>query len=276
MVFHFTKMHGLGNDFVMFNAIDQRVELTPELCRYIANRHTGIGCDQILVVESPRDLTTDFYYRIFNADGSEVEMCGNGARCFAHFVHQQGLTDKREIDVGTCNGNLRLFIQENGLVRVNMGTPRREPEQIPFIADQRADSYPLTLEGETLTIGAVSMGNPHAVLIVENIASAPVSSVGARLEQHNRFPQKTNVGFMEICSRSQVNLRVFERGTGETMACGSGACAAVVVGQIQGLLDERVEVTLTGGNLVIEWAGDDAPVWMSGPTATVYQGTIEL
>ncbi|MES9900387.1 MAG: diaminopimelate epimerase [Sedimenticola sp.] len=276
MELHFTKMHGLGNDFVMFNAIDQAVKLTPEQCRFIAHRHTGIGCDQILVIEPPRDNNTDFYYRIFNSDGSEVEQCGNGARCFAHFVQQQGLTDKTEIDVGTCNGNLRLFIEKSGLVRVNMGAPRLEPEQIPFIADRRADSYPFTIEEETLTIGAVSMGNPHAILIVENVASAPVSSLGALLEKHSRFPQKANVGFMEICSRSQINLRVFERGTGETMACGSGACAAVVSGRTQGLLDERVEVSLTGGKLVIEWAGDDMPVWMSGPTATVYQGTIEL
>lgn len=276
MRLQFTKMHGLGNDFVIFNAVDQRLELTPGQCRFIADRHLGIGCDQILVVEPPRDPATDFYYRIFNADGSEVGQCGNGARCFAHFVRQQGLSGKAEIDVGTCNGNLKLLVEEGGLVRVNMGAPRLQPEQIPFIADQQATSYPIDVAGETITIGAVSMGNPHAVLRVEEVAQAPVLSLGPLLERHHRFPQRTNVGFMEIRSRRQIRLRVFERGTGETMACGSGACAAVVAGRIQGLLDERVEVILTGGQLNIEWAGDDAPVWMSGPAATVYQGTIEL
>ncbi|MES9904893.1 MAG: diaminopimelate epimerase [Sedimenticola sp.] len=276
MALQFTKMHGLGNDMVIFNAVDQTVELTPEQCRFIADRHLGVGCDQILVVEPPRSPGTDFFYRIFNGDGGEVEQCGNGARCFAHFVRQQGLTDKTEIDVGTCNGSLRLFVEESGLVRVNMGAPRLEPEQIPFIADCRAGNYPLDLDGDVLTIGAVSMGNPHAVITVDSVASAPVLSVGPLLEKHPRFPQRANIGFMEICSRNQIKLRVFERGTGETFACGSGACAAVVAGRTQGVLDERVAVTLAGGELVIEWVGENSPVWMSGPAVTVYQGTIEL
>ena len=276
MMVEFTKMHGLGNDFVVFNAIDQEIRLTDERCRFIADRHFGVGCDQILLVEAPRTASTDFHYRIFNADGSEVEQCGNGARCFANFVRDQGLTDKKVIEVGTSSGDIQLRVQENGTVRVNMGCPSLEPGKIPFDAETKAITYPIEAEGERLTVAAVSMGNPHAVLQVENVDTAPVERLGPLLERHPRFPQRVNVGFMEICSREQIRLRVFERGTGETLACGTGACAAVVAGRLQGLLGQRVEVTLPGGNLVVEWEGNSEPVWMSGPTARVFEGRIEL
>lgn len=276
MMAKFTKMHGLGNDFVVFNAIDQEIQLTDEQFRFIADRHFGIGCDQILLVEAPRTASTDFHYRIFNADGSEVEQCGNGARCFANFVRDQGLTDKKIINVGTHSGEIQLRVQEKGMVRVNMGSPSLEPGQIPFDAETKATSYPIEVEGETLTIAAVSMGNPHAVLQVENVDTAPVERLGPLLESHPRFPRRVNVGFMEIRSREKIRLRVFERGAGETLACGSGACAAIVAGRLQDLLGPRVEVTLPGGNLVVEWEGNSEPVWMSGPTARVFEGTIEL
>ncbi len=276
MMAKFTKMHGLGNDFVMINAIDQAIQLTDEQCRFIADRHFGIGCDQILLVEAPRTASTDFHYRIFNADGSEVEQCGNGARCFANFVRDRGLTDKKIINVGTRSGEIQLRVQKKGMVRVNMGSPSLEPGQIPFDAETKAITYPIKVAGERLTIAAVSMGNPHAVLQVENVDTAPVEQLGPLLERHPRFPRRVNVGFMEICSREQIRLRVFERGTGETLACGTGACAAVVAGQLQSLLGPRVEVSLPGGNLVVEWGGNSEPVWMSGPTARVFEGTIEL
>ncbi len=276
MILDFTKMHGLGNDFVVINAIEQPVELSAEQCRFIADRHFGVGCDQILMVEPPRDQETDFYYRIYNADGSEVEQCGNGARCFARFVRDQGITIKDEIDVGTHSGKIRLYLEDDGQVRVNMGRPELEPALIPFLSEQQATNYPIQAGDETISIGAVSMGNPHAVMRVERIDEAPVDRLGPLLEKHARFPQRVNVGFMEIRSREQIRLRVFERGSGETLACGTGACAAVVVGKIQGLLDEQVQVILPGGDLVIKWAGKNEPVWMSGPAARVYEGRIKL
>ena len=276
MVLDFTKMHGLGNDFVVFNAIDQDVRLSAAQCRFIADRHFGIGCDQILLIEAPREPETDFYYRIFNSDGSEVEQCGNGARCFARFVRNKGLTDKDIIKVGTHSGQIRLYLEGDDLVRVNMGRPELNPARIPFTAAQQAASYPIEVAGEQLTIGAVSMGNPHAVLQVEDVATAPVQRLGPALEHHPRFPQRVNAGFMQICSREHIRLRVFERGAGETLACGTGACAAVVAGQIQDLLNEKVEVSLPGGDLMIEWKGGNQPVWMSGPAASVYEGRIQL
>jgi len=276
MRLEFTKMHGLGNDFVVFNAITQQVDLTPEQLRFITDRRFGIGCDQILLVEAAQDSSCDFHYRIFNQDGGEVEQCGNGARCFARFVRDQGLTDKDTIDVSTYSGRIRLFIEGNGDVRVNMGRPETSPEKIPFKAERQAPTYPLEVAGETLQIGAVSMGNPHAVVRVADVAEAPVARLGPLLEAHPRFPNRVNVGFMEVCSPQHIRLRVFERGTGETLACGTGACAAVVTGRIQGLLDSRVRVTLSGGDLVIEWGGKEQPVWMSGPATSVYQGSIEL
>ncbi|MET0013731.1 MAG: diaminopimelate epimerase [Sedimenticola sp.] len=276
MRLQFTKMHGLGNDFVVIDAIGQDVRLTPGQCRFLGDRRFGVGCDQILLVERPSNAETDFYYRIFNSDGSEVEQCGNGARCFARFVRDKGLTHKDEIDVGTHSGNIRLYIEDDGNIRVNMGAPVLLPDQIPFMADEIATSYPIEANGEQLVIAAVSMGNPHAVLQVESVESAPVERLGPLMESHPRFPQRVNVGFMEVRSRDTIGLRVFERGAGETLACGTGACAAVVAGQIQGLLDEQVRVALPGGELVIKWQGGDRPVWMSGPAVSVYEGTIEL
>lgn len=276
MKLQFTKMHGLGNDFVVFNAIDQQVRLSAEQCRYIANRQFGIGCDQILLIEPPGEPGTDFHYRIFNADGSEVEQCGNGARCFARFVRDQGLTDKQTIDVGTSAGRIRLYLEPDEEVRVNMGVPVLEPDLIPFEASRRRTLYPIEVDGNTIHIGAVSMGNPHAVMIVPSVDSAPVATLGPLIERHGRFPQRVNVGFMEICSASRIRLRVFERGTGETLACGSGACAAVVAGRIQGLLEPRVQVGLPGGDLMVKWQGEDEPVWMKGPAVSVYEGKIEI
>jgi len=276
MKLRFTKMQGLGNDFVVFDAISQQVALDSEQIRFIADRHFGIGCDQVLLVEPARSSDTDFHYRIFNADGGEVEQCGNGARCFARFVLDRGLTDKRIIDVGTAKGDIRLFVEDDGRVRVNMGVPRFVPGDIPFVAETEADSYPIEVDGRTLEIGAVSMGNPHAVLLVDDVTTAEVQSLGPLLERHPRFPNRVNVGFMQIRSRDHIAVRVFERGSGETLACGTGACAAVAVGRRHGLLDEQVTVSLTGGELVISWQGKDNPVWMSGPAERVFDGIIEL
>ncbi len=275
MELEFTKMHGLGNDFVVINAIDQTLELSSEQCRHIADRNFGVGCDQILLVEPAREVGMDFYYRIFNADGSEVEQCGNGARCFAQYVRSHGLTDKEVIDVGTLGGNIQLHVRGD-LVRVDMGTPVLEPADIPFQAEHQAASYPLEVDGREYQIGAVSMGNPHAVLQVDSVDTAPVATLGPLIEKHPRFPRRVNVGFMQLCSPEHIRLRVFERGTGETLACGSGACGAVVVGQIQGLLGQLVRVSLPGGDLMIEWDGGSGSVWMSGPATTVYEGKISL
>ena len=276
MILKFTKMHGLGNDFVVFNAVAQPLHLSAEQCRYIADRHFGVGCDQILLVESPRDPSCDFHYRIFNADGSEVEQCGNGARCFARFVREHGLSDRPRIDVGTTAGRISLYLEENGQVRVNMGVPQLEPPLIPFQAEARADSYAIQVGRHALSIGAVSMGNPHAVLRVPEVDDAAVAELGPLLENHPRFPRRVNAGFMQILSPTHIRLRVYERGSGETLACGSGACAAVVAGQIQGLLAQQVRVSLAGGDLVIEWRGEGQAVWMSGPAVSVFEGSIEL
>ena len=276
MTLHFSKMHGLGNDFVVFDAVNQQVMLDPAQVRAIADRRFGVGCDQVLLVERPRDPSTEFHYRIFNADGGEVEQCGNGARCFARYVHDKGLTTSREIAVGTAAGPIRLYLEDDGQVRVNMGEPRLEPAAIPFIAEHRADSYPLDVDGETLEIGAVSMGNPHAVLLVDDVAGAPVESLGPKIESHPRFPQRVNAGFMALRASDAIDLRVYERGAGETLACGTGACAAVVSGRVRGLLDERVAVHLPGGTLVISWRGIGTPVWMTGPAVEVFNGTLDL
>jgi diaminopimelate epimerase len=275
MKLHFTKMHGLGNDFVVLDGTRGTLDLSPTLVRELADRRFGIGCDQLLVVEPPRDPGTDFHYRIFNADGSEVEQCGNGARCFARFVREQGLTDKDEIPVGTAGGPIHLFIEPDGQVRVNMGAPILEPPRIPFLVPTQALDYPLEVAGETLTIGAVSMGNPHAVLRVADVESAPVALLGPQIEHHPRFPARVNVGFMQVIDSDHIRLRVHERGSGETLACGTGACAAVVAGRLWGILGERVRVSLPGGDLVIQWLGGSKPVWMTGPATTVYQGEIE-
>lgn len=269
-------MHGLGNDFVVFDAIRQRVDLTAAVCRRIADRRFGVGCDQVLLVEPSRSADTDFHYRIFNADGSEVEQCGNGARCFARFVQEQGLTAKSEIPVGTAAGAIRLFVEPDGQVRVDMGIPIFDPARIPFSAEAEADDYALDVDGQRLRVGAVSMGNPHAVVLVDDVDEAPVEILGPRIEHHPRFPNRVNAGFMQILDRGHVRLRVFERGSGETLACGSGACAAVAVGRRRGLLDGQVRVSLVGGDLLVEWEVESGPAWMTGPAATVYQGEIEL
>lgn len=283
MMLSFTKMHGLGNDFIVFNAIDQSVELTRDQYRQLADRRLGIGCDQILLVESARDQDTDFYYRIFNADGSEVEQCGNGARCFARFVRDQGLTAKTEIHVGTASGAICLQVEADDQIKVNMGAPRFAPADLPFQAEQQATAYQLEIAGtpnQLVEISALSMGNPHAVLLVDDVSEAPVETLGPAIQQHSRFPKGVNVGFMQILNRQQIRLRVFERGTGETLACGTGACAAVVAGQIRGLLDEMVQVQLPGGELMISWQAQatqsEQPVWMTGPATRVFDGEIDL
>ncbi|MGB5732878.1 MAG: diaminopimelate epimerase [Thiohalocapsa sp.] len=276
MRLRFTKMHGLGNDFVVIDAINQSVDMTPALSRRLADRRFGIGCDQILLVESPRLPNTDFHYRIFNADGSEVEQCGNGARCFARFVREQGLSDRDEIPVGTAAGPIRLCIQADGQVSVDMGKPRLEPAEIPFLAEERALTYALSVDGETVSIGALSMGNPHAVLRVDDIDQAPVARLGARIEHDRRFPNRVNVGFMQVVDSGHIRLRVWERGAGETLACGTGACAAAVIGRLQCGLDQRLQVALPGGELVIHWPGAGANVTMTGPATRVFDGAIEL
>ncbi len=272
----FVKMHGLGNDFVVIDAVRQTVALTPEQVRKIADRHFGVGCDQLLLVEPPANKEADFCYRIFNADGSEVAQCGNGARCFARFVHEQGLSDKQEVRVDTQNGSLTLRRTEDGNITVEMGVPRHDPTQIPMQADHEAGSYVVDVEGKSWAFGAVSMGNPHAVLVVDNVDDAPVSSLGPVLENHALFPERVNVGFMQVLGPHHIRLRVYERGSGETLACGSGACGAVVVGIGQGLLESPVQVDLPGGSLSISWLGRGKAVFMSGPAVTVFVGMIEV
>jgi diaminopimelate epimerase len=276
MELKFTKMHGLGNDFVVIDAINQRVDLDTSQIREIADRRHGVGCDQLLLVEKPDQSDSEFRYRIFNADGGEVEQCGNGARCFARFVRAKGLTDATRIPVDTSAGRIELMVRDDDTVTVDMGAPHLNPVDIPFDATIQAPRYAISVNGETIEIGAVSMGNPHAVLEVPHIESAPVAKLGPPLEAHPRFPNHVNVGFMEIVDRNRIRLRVFERGAGETLACGSGACAAVVTGRVQGLLDETVTTELRGGDLVVSWRGDDHPVLMTGPATFVFEGTIEL
>lgn len=272
----FTKMQGLGNDFVVFDGVRQRVELCPEAIRAIADRHFGVGCDQILLVETATSLDADFRYRIFNADGTEVAQCGNGARCFAVFVRRAGLTDKDAITVETLAGRLILHHQDNGEVTVNMGIPQLAPAEVPFCRNEEAPEYLLSIGDDTLRIAAVGMGNPHAVLRVSSVADAPVTTLGPRIEIHPDFPQRCNVGFMEVRDRGHIQLRVWERGAGETLACGSNACAAVVAGIRWDELDHAVAVTLPGGTLQIEWAGLGQPVLMTGPAQVVFDGVWPL
>jgi diaminopimelate epimerase len=269
-------MHGLGNDFVVLDGVRQQVSLTPAQLRFLADRNFGIGCDQILLVEKPTQPGVDFRYRIFNADGSEVEQCGNGARCFVRFVHDAGLTDKREIRVETQCGIIAPRLESDGMVTVDMGIPRFLPAEIPFLHDDDVVIYNLDVADETLEISVVSMGNPHAVQVVESVDGAPVGAHGPLIEKHERFPQRVNAGFMQILDRQAIKLRVYERGSGETLACGTGACAAVVTGIRRGLLDSPVKVTTRGGDLAIAWAGNDQPVLMTGPAVTVFSGEIEL
>ena len=275
MDIQFTKMHGLGNDFVVIDAISQPVALTSQQVQFIADRHFGIGCDQLLLVEKPGDPAAEFRYRIFNADGGEVEQCGNGARCFAVFVRDQRLTSSSVIPVETAGGLIELRI-EGDQVTVDMGIPDFEPESLPFIAEKRAESYDLMVNGAEYAIAAVSMGNPHAVLTVDDVDTAPVERLGAAIESHQRFPQRVNVGFMQIVSRNEIRLRVYERGAAETLACGTGACAAVAAGQQQGELDEQVTVRLPGGELMIRWQGEGQSLLMTGPATTVFHGSISI
>ena len=272
----FTKMHGLGNDFVVIDAINQSVDLSPEQVQFIADRHRGVGCDQLLLVESSNTPNVDFKYRIFNSDGGEVEQCGNGARCFARFVVDKGLTAKTEIAVETASGVIHPRLEAGGQVTVDMGVPNFTPESLPFGSDVELDRYSLVLNGEKVDIGAVSMGNPHAVMLVDDVATAPVDSLGPILEAHALFPQRVNVGFMQVVSREQLRLRVFERGVGETQACGTGACAAMAVAHRWGMVDDAVTVDLPGGQLLIQWPGEGASLLMTGPAETVFEGTINL
>ena len=276
MQINFTKMQGIGNDFVVIDAINQKIALTREQIRHISHRHYGVGCDQLLLVESSDLTEAEFCYRIFNADGSEVEQCGNGARCFARFVIDQGLTDSEIIPVETKGGLILLRMEEDGRVTVDMGEPNFEPDSLPFEAKGMPEYHELVVNDEKYAIGVVSMGNPHAVLLVDSVNEAPVQMLGAAIESHHRFPQRVNVGFMEIEDRSNIRLRVYERGAGETMACGTGACAAVAVGIKNRLLDERVQVELRGGDLTIYWPGAGSHLMMTGPAETVYKGQIEL
>lgn len=252
----FTKMHGLGNDFVVLDATRAPMALTPAQLRFLADRHFGVGCDQLLVVEPPRSKDTDFYYRIFNADGGEVEQCGNGARCFVRYVHERGLTAKRAIRVGTLGGVIEPRLEADGQVTVDMGMPVFEPARIPFEAPAEAPLYDLEVNKKTIKINVLSIGNPHAVQLVENVDTAPVASEGPLIESHPRFPRRVNAGYMQVMDRSHIRLRVYERGAGETLACGTGACAAVVAGIRRGLLDARAHVATRGGDLVIVWPGD--------------------
>ena len=280
MKLKFSKMHGAGNDFVVLDGINQKVALTPELARHIADRHFGIGCDQILLVERPQGAEADFRYRIWNADGGEVEQCGNGARCFVRFVRDKGLTAKDEIRVETKSGLITPRLEPDGTVTVNMGAPLFEPTRIPFLSDSAAVVQPLEVAGSTVQITAVSMGNPHAVQRVDQLEAAPVAEQGPLIEHHPRFPQRVNAGYMQVIDRSRIRLRVWERGAGETLSCGTGACAAVVAGIRRGLLDPIVSVDTRGGPLTIRWAGAEnalnCAVWLTGPAATVFEGEIEI
>ena len=269
-------MHGLGNDFVVLDGVRQSISLTPEQLRYLGDRHFGVGCDQILLVEKPGQEGVDFRYRIFNADGGEVEQCGNGARCFVRFVHDQGLTDKREIRVETQRGIIAPRLEGDGNVTVNMGEPRFSPAEIPFLHADDVVIYNLDVADETLEISVVSMGNPHAVQVVDNVDSAPVGEHGPLIESHPSFPKRVNAGFMQIVDQHNIKLRVYERGAGETLACGTGACAAVVAGIRRGLLESPVRVQTRGGELTIAWGGEGRPVQMTGPAVTVFSGEIEL
>lgn len=276
MLLRFTKMHGLGNDFVVLESVTQGLRVDERLVRMLADRHRGVGCDQVLLLEPPGDPEVDFRYRIFNQDGSEVGACGNGARCIAKFIRDKRLCAKRRVLVETLGGRLTLDLGRSNVFEVTMGIPRLEPAEIPFEAPSKSAVYTLDAGGNTWSIGAVSMGNPHAVLLVEDVSDAPTGTLGPLVERHPRFPEGANVGFMQILDRGEINLRVWERGVGETEACGSGACAAVVSGQLRGLLDERVRVNLRGGYLQIEWQGEGHPLLMSGPATTVFEGQIPL
>ncbi|ABE48467.1 diaminopimelate epimerase [Methylobacillus flagellatus KT] len=276
MKLSFTKMQGIGNDFIVVDGYSRPVSLDADTIRRLADRHFGIGFDQLLLVERPTVEGVDFRYRIFNADGGEVEQCGNGARCFVRYVHDKSLTSKREIRVQTARGIILPRLEDNGLVTVNMGEPRFEPAEVPFIADREAMTYLLQVADQALEISVASMGNPHAVTVVEDVDTAPVERLGPLVERHERFPQRVNAGFMQIVDEHHIRLRVFERGSGETLACGTGACAAVASGIRRGLLQSPVRVATRGGELIIAWEGGGQPVWMTGPAETVFEGSIDI
>ena len=281
----FTKMQGAGNDFVVIDGVSQRIEITAQLARRLADRHFAVGCDQVLLVEKPQRADADFRYRIWNADGGEVEQCGNGARCFVRFVHDKGLTKKNEIRVETLSGIIAPRLEADGQVTVDMGKPLFDPERIPFNASglravRGGKRWPLELSGREAAVAVLSMGNPHAVQTVADVDSAPVTTEGPLIERHPRFPRRANAGYMQVLARTRIRLRVWERGAGETLACGTGACAAVVTGIREGLLDESVEVDTSGGRLTIRWPGGEndpnSTVWMTGPAVTVFEGEIEI
>lgn len=276
MLVQFSKMHGLGNDFMVVDNLTQNVFFSKEKIHQLADRNFGIGFDQMLLVEPPYDPDQDFHYRIFNADGSEVAQCGNGARCFARFVKMKGLINRNKISVSTKNGNMVLYLENDGQVTVNMGKPNFEPAQIPLKAKKQENIYLIRAGEHTVMAGAVSMGNPHCIMEVDDIDTAPVGSLGPLLERHERFPEGVNAGFMQVITGRHIKLRVFERGVGETLACGSGACAAVVVGQLQGKLDKDVNVDLPGGSLKIRWPGMDTVIKMTGAAEHVFDGSIEI
>jgi len=276
MRLEFTKMHGLGNDFMVIDLVTQRVRLEPEQIRQLADRHFGIGFDQLLLVEPPDNPEVDFRYRIFNADGSEVSQCGNGARCFARFVRERRLSRKDLLRVQTASGVIELRIDEGDRVTVDMGPPRFAPAAIPFVAEADALTHAVDVAGQLVTLSTVNMGNPHAVLRVDDVDTAPVATLGPALENHARFPDRVNVGFMQVVDTHRIRLRVFERGSGETLACGTGACAAVVAGIRLGMLASPVTVALPGGELDVHWAGAGQSVIMIGPTAKVFDGFVRL
>jgi diaminopimelate epimerase len=271
----FTKMHGVGNDFVVFDAPADESLLQPELLRALADRRTGIGFDQALILEKPRRVDTGVFYRIFNADGDEVEQCGNGARCIAALLHHRGAVRNGVLTLGSPAGVVHARIHGSN-VSVDMGVPNFDPRSLPFEAESESDSYSLEVAGRTVTIGAVSMGNPHAVLTVTSVAAAPVDTLGPGIERHPRFPRRVNAGFLEIVDRAQVRLRVWERGAGETRSCGTGACAAVAVGRRRGRLEEEVRVSVRGGELRVNWAGPGEPIWLTGPTEISFEGHVEV
>lgn len=276
MLLKFTKMEGAGNDFIVVDATTAPMTLGAEQIRRLADRHFGIGFDQLLVIEPPRASDTDFYYRIFNADGGEVSQCGNGARCFVRYVHERGLSSKNPIRVETASGVIEPRLEQDGQVTVDMGVPRFEPAQVPFDATAVAATYALAVDGRMLEIGAVSMGNPHAVQVVADVEAAPVTTQGPLIERHERFPQRVNAGYMQVLDRHRIALRVWERGAGETLACGTGACAAVVLGMQWELLDSPVSVRTRGGQLRIAWAGVGTPLLMTGPARSVFRGELEI
>ena len=276
MQIQFSKMHGLGNDFVVIDNVTQNVFFSKEKIQQLSDRNFGIGFDQLLMVEPPYDPDQDFHYRIFNADGSEVSQCGNGARCFARFVKMKGLTNRNKIVVSTKAGRMVLYLEKDGQVTVDMGVPRFEPNLVPITANKREKTYILRAQEQTFFCGAVSMGNPHCVLLVDDVQTAEVDTMGPMLEKHERFPEGANVGFMQIINHSHIKLRVFERGVGETLACGSGACAAVAVGQLQNRLSKDVRVDLPGGSLKIRWQGNDNVLKMTGAAEHIFDGYINL